>query len=139
MDELNIIADENSDSNGRASCAHGNNAILEFINPMPVCWICFLDNRIDKAKNNTQWDENFIHCFSKTKQGLGKQVVFDWFEYKGYHIGNGIYQDSNMMDFYKHHPNVGDPNPDATKPTLNDCSAKPVVWKPVWKILENLQ
>ena len=102
---------QDMDPDGATSCAAVNERVLQFMEPTPRCWICFMDRRWDRDPNNpprgggTFWDENFIHCFTVNWVGIQKEVVFDYFEYRFYNgtRGSGVYMDSSLQEFYKNH------------------------------------
>jgi len=58
-----------------------------------------MDRRWDKDPANPPldfskfWDENFIHCFTINKEGIEKEIIFDYFEHRFYKKGDGIYED----------------------------------------------
>jgi hypothetical protein len=103
------------DPDGATSCAASNERVLQFMEPTPRCWICFMDMRWDKNPNNpprgggTFWNENFIHCFTANPNGIQKEIVFDYFEYRYYNgtHGNGTYEGNDLSAFNKRHPYPG--------------------------------
>jgi RHS repeat-associated protein len=108
------------DPNGVTSCAGSNERVLQFMEPTPRCWICFMDRRWDADRNNPPhgrpfrlpppiWDENFIHCFTVNPNNIQKEIVFDYFEYRynNGRYGNGTYEGNDLATFYTWHPYPG--------------------------------
>jgi len=124
-------------NDGGASCAYANSQVLQFMEPTPRCWICFMDRRLDKPAPQlpfqrwVQWDENFIHCFSANPKGIEKEIVFDYFEYRYWNgeYGNGIYEGAQLRKFYEHHPYPAKSDAGGFPKWVN-CNAPDQEWKP---------
>ncbi|WCJ58627.1 RHS repeat-associated core domain-containing protein [Fontisphaera persica] len=125
------------DPDGATSCAACKERVLQFMEPTPRCWICFMDRRWDQDPNNpprgggTFWDENFIHCFTANPSKIEKEIVFDYFEYRYYNgkKGNGTYEGSGLGEFYKRHPYPGKSEAGGL-PRWGNCNEPDKQWNP---------
>jgi RHS repeat-associated protein len=120
---------------GHTSCAACSERILQFMEPTPPCWICFLDRRWDQDPVHPPRggpfrlpppfsDENFIHCFTANRNGIEKEIIFDYFEYRYYDEmhGNGICENADLAGFYSRHPYHGIPERPAF-PRYTNCNS----------------
>ncbi len=117
LDTRGLQPNADAEKAGEAPCDTSNGAILQFMNPTPRCWICYMDRRFDNSWISV-WDENFIHCYTMNNQGIKDELILDWFD-SVYHGTTGIYPDVNK--YYKRYPTP-------TKQYLNtpvyaDCSS----------------
>ena len=132
------------DGTSTATCASSNERVLQFIEPTPRCWTCFMDRRLDDndtysfvwkplphLQHDPVWDENFIHCFTINQQSIQKEIVFDYFEYRYYKgsYGSGTYEGGNLSKFYKHHPIQGKSEAGGV-PRFANCNEPDKQWNP---------
>jgi hypothetical protein len=134
------VKDKDVGGEKRCSCGTSNERMVSFIEPTPRCWVCVMGRRWDKDPNNPEhgglfrlpppnWDENFIDCFTANKNGIQKEVIFDYYEHRGYGIGNGIYDPTT---FYQHHPwtGTGDLGPQKIAADYTNCNEPDKQWTP---------
>ena len=125
LDGKKLKPDADADEPGEASCDTSNGAVLNFINPTPRCWICFMDNRLGRVSFLNYWDENFIHCYTVNNKGIKDELILDWFD-SAFHSTSGVYGDVNS--YYKAYPY---PNAQYKNvPVFADCSKPNDAWKP---------
>jgi len=124
---------------GPVTCAGSNERVLNFMEPTPQCWICFMDVRWDEPTydwpRRKQWNENFIHCFTANNQGIQKEIIFDYFEHGYYHKGSGIYED--LGQYYKHHPYPGTSDAGGVPRWVN-CNEPVKEWKPNYETFNEI-
>jgi len=78
------------------------------------------------------WDENFIHWFGFNRQGIKREILFDWFNSMEYH-DSGIYE---LAAFYARYPvteKLYQSSPVGTR-----CNTPPENWVPDRDKLDNL-
>jgi hypothetical protein len=122
LDGKNLTADAEADKPGEASCDRANGAILNFIDPTPRCWICFIDRRWAHIIGG--WDENFIHCYTKNNGGIRDELILDWFD-SAIYGGSGVY--GNVNGFYDRYPYPA--HQYGNVPVYVDCAAPEDTWK----------
>ena len=122
LDGKGLVCDADADEPGEASCDTSNGVVLNFMNPTPKCWVCFMDRRWHHAPFGT-WDENFIHCYSVNNKGIKDEIIFDWFD-SAYYGGSDVYSDVERFDlgYPRQAPQYGN------TPIFADCSSPENAW-----------
>jgi RHS repeat-associated protein len=132
LDTQGLRPDAEADEPGEASCDTANGAVLNFINPTPRCWICFMDRRWGRGWP-IRWDENFIHCYTVNNVGIHDELILDWFD-SAIHNNSGVYID--VTEYYRRYPDPAEQYPNA--PIYADCSKPSNMWTPDYTKFEFL-
>jgi len=131
LDRKGLVADGDASTAGSASCYIANEKVLQFMSPVPVGWLCFMDRAHDSIIGG--WDENYIHCWAHNSSGTTEEAVFDWFDHS-YHGNSGIFTRGNFDVFYGEHPYLSDQYPSV--PAIIEKPGD--AWQPKWDILDQL-
>jgi len=74
------------------------------------------------VSHNDQWDENFIHCYTKNDKNIRDELILDWF-YGAMHNTSGVFE--NVEDYYKLYTTQA--RQYNNEPHTADC-ARPIIW-----------
>ena len=125
LDSRHLKPNGDANAPGEASCDTSNGAILNFMNPTPRCWVCFMDRRVGWDWGSGLWDENFIHCYTVNNSGIQDELILDWFD-SAYHQTSGVYE--NAKEYEKKYQWEQDQYKNT--PVWADCSKPSDTWKP---------